>query len=515
MSRDRPIGESLKEDTKSIPLNGDDLAHQTGRALSWNYAGAFSRLILNFGISITLARLLGPSPFGEIAIAVLLFGLGNLIAGIGLSAALIQKPEISERDVRLSFTGQVATGAAISLFLFLSARVWASFFHLPHLLLSLRVLSPLFLLQAFGATSTALLNRNQNTRPIQIASVVSYFSGYAVIAVPLAFMGFGVWSLVAAYLVQALVNSLILYGQTRHPIMPLVHRDGIGMFRFGVTVLAANICNWGISNLDNTVVGRVAGPIALGLYNRAFNLVQLPTDIIVSNIQQVILPAFSRTQDDTARLGRAFIALVGLVALLLLPPFWAMASIPRTVIVGLYGPKWTGAIRLFQPLALALPLHGLMALSGPTLAARGKPRIELRIQAFLLVIVVIAFVLSVHISVLCLSWTVLGIYLLRFVLMTHVTVCDLELRWLKVTSVLWPSAILACIAALSAASIDRITSKEPASVALVASVVGSGVITVFLAVVGRSIFVMPILRDTPRLREAIVFKLKPMLRGRA
>ena len=484
------------------------LAAQAGRALSWNYAGAFARLILNFGVTVTLARLLGPAPFGEMAVAGLLFSFGILVSDIGVSSALIQKENLVEDDIRFCFTCQMLVGGGISVLLAASSPLWAAFFHQPHLKMILPVLAPVFLLQSFGTTSSALLSRAHNARPRQFATIVSYVVGYALVAVPMALLGFGVWSLVAAYLVQAFLNSALLYWSVRHAVAPLIHREGGPMLHFGLMLLGANVCNWGITNLDNTIVGRVAGPFALGLYSRAFNLAQMPTDIIVTNLHQVILPAFARLQEDLERLAQAYLALFGLVALILVPPFFAMAVIPQLVVVGLYGPSWTGAVKLFQPLALALPIHGLMALAGPTLAARGKPRSELRIQLFLLFVVLIGFELSIHVSLPALCWTVLGAYMLRFVMMTQAAMIELQMEWREIAAVTWPSLAVAGIATISAFALHFLVGDQSPTLALLVVGGGTALLTVSTVIVGRRVLIEPILRNSPNIREVLAPRLQ-------
>jgi len=494
----------------------ESLTQTTGRALSWNYLGSFLRLFLAFGVNVLLTRLLGPKPFGEFAIAMLLFGFGFLLANVGITSALIQRAEISSLDIRFCFTCQMIVTILVASLLAMSAPAWSIFFHQPELTTLLRAIVPLFIFQSFGTTSSALLNRAQRNREIQSASIISYLTGFIGFAVPMAFLGCGVWCLVAAYLAQALVNAVLLYRQTRHSLKPLLHREGTALLRFGFNVFGCNLCNWGIGNLDNTVVGRVAGPIALGLYSRAFLLAQLPADTLVVNLQQVMLPAFSRVQGDSKRLARVFLSVFGLLALVLLPPFCAMATVPGVVILGLYGPKWAGAIPLFQPLALALPLYGLMGLSGPTLAARGKPRTELMIQFPIVLIALVAFTISIHFSLPCLSWCVLCVYVLRFAGMTHAALRELGIGWQSVIRVAWPALLLAAIAAATAFGIDSILPMASRTARL--AIVAAGVATAILiaAVKGYRFLLTPILRDTPQIRDLLSSQFKLLLRwGRA
>jgi O-antigen/teichoic acid export membrane protein len=225
-----------------------------------------------------------------------------------------------------------------------------------------------------------------------------------------------------------------------------------------------------------------------------------------------MLPAFSRVQEDSKRLARVYLSVFGLLAFLLLPPFCAMAAAPGVVILGLYGAKWAAAVPLFQPLALALPLYGLMGLSGPTLAARGKPRIELMIQLPIVLIALLVFSISIHFSVLCLSWCVLGVYTLRFASMTHAVLHELGADWRDVVRVGWPGLVLAGIAAVAAFGIDSILSVTSMTARLAIVAAGVAIIMLIVVVTGRRLLLTPILRDTPQIRGLLFSRFKFLVR---
>jgi lipopolysaccharide exporter len=494
-----------------MPETPENLTRTTGRALRWNYLGVVVRLFLSFGINILLTRLLGPKPFGELAIAMIVFGFGNLLATVGITSALIQKPELDDRDIRFCFTCQMAVGIFMTLLLLATAPLWAIFFHAPGVTPVLRVFSLLFLFQTFGTTAIALLNRKQDSRTIQIVSIVSYLIAYLGIGVPLALLGAGIWSLVLAQLSQAFFSSLIAYGKVRHSLMPRFHPDHMGMLTFGFRILGANICSWGISNLDNTVVGRVSGQVPLGLYSRAFSLAAMPAEGIISGLLQVLLPAFARVQADTAKLSRVYASAFGALLLVLAPMFAAMAAAPDAVVLGLYGRKWIGAVAFFQPLALAIPINAITALSGPTLAARGKPQREFHMQFLTVAIAAIAFIVAVRWSVLALSWTVLAVYLVRFALLTGAANREIGGSWRGLLVSSWPGLALALIAASSARALDLffLPTHDVARLAVVGS--GSALCVLAAFALFSKPLLRPIIERSPQLGSLIPARLSFLL----
>src|ERR1035438_1900964 len=136
--------------------------HLTPRAFSalrWGYAGTATRALTGFASGVVLARLLGPKPFGQVAAAMLVFGLAGQFADGGFSSALVQAPELAEKDVRFAFTFQLAIGVALTALCALLAPAVGVALRDPLIGDVVRVTALVFLIQAFGQISAALLRR--------------------------------------------------------------------------------------------------------------------------------------------------------------------------------------------------------------------------------------------------------------------------------------------------------------------------------------------------------------------
>jgi PST family polysaccharide transporter len=416
-------------------------------AARWNYVGFLCRSLASFFIGIVLARLLGPKPFGQLAVAALIFGLGNQIADAGFSSALVQAVDLSPRQIRCAFTMQILIGLGMTAFAFVAAPYLGVVFRDPGIVQILRAVSPLFLLQGVGQTSTGLLKRRMDFRAIQVAQISSYLFGYAGLGVLGALLGWGVWSLVAAQLAQPLLYAVVAYRYTRHSVQPCLDRSGFRLFRFGTQITGANIINWTISNLDNVLVARTFGPLSLGLYSRMFDLASNPAQGFVSTCQQVLFASCSRAEQRIDRMRRAYLATLGAVALITMPLFWSMAVCSQFVVVGLFGQRWTDAVPLFTAFATAMPLFALMATAGPVLAAADLVSREIRTQTASLLVSAIAFLLASRISLAAVAWAVVLAYGFRFWCATRPTLQLLGVRWREVIGVItgpvWAAAFTA------------------------------------------------------------------------
>jgi O-antigen/teichoic acid export membrane protein len=135
---------------------------------------------------------------------------------------------------------------------------------------------------------------------------------------------------------------------------------------------------------------------------------------IVGTFQGVLFSTCSRVQKQPHILRKSYISSLSIIGLLLIPPFAAIAVVPFTVINGLYGQRWVDATPLLPPLALAMPLHGLLAIGGSMLCAIDRAGRELRVQFTTALVAAFLFVLASKISVVALAWAVLVVYIFRF-----------------------------------------------------------------------------------------------------
>jgi O-antigen/teichoic acid export membrane protein len=387
------------------------------QALKWNYLGNIMRSLSQFVIGILLARLLGPEPFGIVAVAWMILGIGNLFADLGFGAALVQRENLSTLDLRFIFTCQMAFASFLTAAGIVSAEYIAAYFHKPEATLVIQVMFFLFVLQSLGQTAASVLRRSLNFKALQQITVVSYLIGYLFVGIPAAYMGFGVWSLVAAHLVQSLLNSILLIRVTAVPIKPYFHRGSPDIVSFGLKVTAANLSSWSISNLETVFIGRAFGVVELGLYNRAFNLLSTPMNVITTGFQGVLFSLCSRTQKDLDKVKRIYIETTAAVAVICFPIFVTAAVVPETIVLGVYGAKWQAAIPVITPLALAVLVNALLAIKGPILMAGNRVGVELKNQVYTILLFIPILLMTIQHSLVAVAWAVFATYMIRWILL--------------------------------------------------------------------------------------------------
>jgi lipopolysaccharide exporter len=372
------------------------LTQKTFRGLRWSYTSTFANAIAQIGLTAVMARLLEPSAFGLIAMAAVILRFGQYFAQMGVGQAIIQKATLTEGEIRAAFTSSVLLGTGFFGIAWLAAPLAGVFFDSYDVVPVLRAMAVTFILTGISVTAVSLLRRELSFRPIALVEIGSYLIGYGIIGITTAATGWGVWALVAAALAQAGISAIFYLIVGWHPVLPTFswahYRP---LYSYGSRVSGISFLEFIGSNLDTLVIGRVLGSASLGIYNRAFMLVNLPMQNLVTGMSRVLFPAFSRVQDDVGRLASNYLLALKVVAMVFIPIGFGMAAASEQLVLTLLGSQWTAAIPLVPILALVIPLHLMTHFGGIVLEATSRLNTKIVLQgSYLLVLGGLFFGLS-------------------------------------------------------------------------------------------------------------------------
>lgn len=432
------------------------------------------RMALQIGAQIVLARLLGPQQYGIFAIGAIVITFSAFFSDFGLAYGLIQKAEVSPRDVRFVFTWQIVLGTLVAVLVYSAAGPISRFFGERHAENVVRVLSILCFLNALAAPSLNLLKRQINFKQIQISQLASYIIGYLLVGIPMALAGYQVWALVAAWIVQAGVNLSLLYAATTHSVKPLFwYEDARSQSGYGGAVLATNLVNWVVSNIDRVVVGRMFGSRDIGLYATSYNLFYSPTAAVLGVIQPVFFSASSRMVNEPARIELGYCTLLSFVSWFVLPMAIGVAVFIDPLIVLLYGENWRSASSLCRPIVLAMPLFMVWGFSTPLLWTFGSIGLEFRIQLPLAVTwCAVCFLASTY-SVQAVAWSMFGFSVVRCVVVVstvlRITRINRRQLWKSVNAGIVVAGMVACASLIANHSL---TANMPVIRLFVGAIIG-------------------------------------------
>ena len=398
------------------------------RALASNAAGNAAKGALQIVYTVILARLLGPEPFGLVAAAWVVIGLTQLVGSFGFGAALIQKREISDDDVRHAFTMQTLLGIVAAVVLILLAEPIAGAFKSPDLLPVLFVMSPVVVLSATAGVPLSLLRRDLRFGRMQIIQVSANTFAFLFVGIPLALAEFGVWSLVWAHLCQGFLELALAYLHTSRSLAPKFTLPDMSLFNFGKIVFLINLLNYMIRQAENLIIGRYYGMGDLGSYNRAQTLVSISAAQIVGTYRPVLFSMYSRAQNKTQMVTAVYLSLLSLISVTVWPIFIVTAVLSDVVIKGLFGDAWLDAIPLLVPLALAQSMQVTTETGGPILWGTGRPEKALKISALTFVVLIVVLGTMSQVSLVAIAWGMFSVRTFRCLLMARAIQKLLNLR---------------------------------------------------------------------------------------
>jgi PST family polysaccharide transporter len=359
----------------------DTLAARTAAAGQWRLAATFLTTALQVVVGVVLARLLTPADFGVMALALVVHGLFHRVGDLGIGVALVQRPRLSDAHVRTAFTVSVLLGIGWAIVLAASAPAIASVVREPRVTPVLRLLSAGFVFVSAGGVAGALLRRQLDFRGQFFVDAASHLLGYGVVAIALAAWGWGVWSLAWGALTQLTVGALAQLAWTRHAMRPLLSGHELReLLAVGLGAALSGGVNYAALNGDNVVVGRLLGAFSLGIYVRAYALMNVPFTYVTAVMSSVLFPAFARMQEDPARLRAGYLRGTRLASMIAASAMATLAVGAPHLVPAIYGAQWIGAVVPLQVLCAAGYFRALYHLGGVTAQSVGRVYAEMANQ---------------------------------------------------------------------------------------------------------------------------------------
>jgi O-antigen/teichoic acid export membrane protein len=349
-----------------------NLKGQVFSGVVWNGIARIGQQVIQFGLSVILARLLLPADFGAVGMITVVTTFMAMFAEAGFASALVQRTHISELHTDSVFWFSMVSGLVLSCLLFAGAPLVAAFYHEPILSPMTRGLSPIFFLSSAGLVPAALMQRRLQFHLLARISLVATFAS-GVTGVTLALLGAGVWSLVVMNLTSFLVVTVLnLLFSRWHPGRGLSLGALKELWDFTGNVLGFNFVNYWARNADNMLVGRFLGSAALGYYSRAYGLMLMPITQIISVVSNVMFAALSTIKEDKVRVKRIYLRALGLISFLAFPMMVGLLILAEPFVLALFGEPWADMILVLRILAMVGLLQSLVNPTGWLYLSQGR-----------------------------------------------------------------------------------------------------------------------------------------------
>jgi len=321
----------------------------------WQYSSFFFRSIAQFAVLAVMARLLDATAFGLVGVAMVFVNFSMILSQLGLGPALVQRHHLSDSHIETAFSFSVLMGLGLFLLLFLLAPVIASYFEEPQLVPIVRWIGIVFIIASVSIVAESMLTKQMRFKELLIASLTSYVLGYGACGIVLALLGMGVWALVVANIVQNIIRAgLLLHYYPHHLAVRLrcsVLKELLG---FGAGFTLTRVLNYGATEGDRFVIGKLLSVASLGHYSRAYSLMMVVANQVGATLEKVIFPLMSAYQADKRQLRAIFLSVSALVALVVLPISVILVLFAPDIVHLVLGKNWDEVILPFQLLTISL-----------------------------------------------------------------------------------------------------------------------------------------------------------------
>lgn len=348
------------------------------------------------GSLMVMARLLGPTDFGLVGMVTAFTGVLNLFRDFGLSTATVQRENVTDDQISTLFWVNAAVGLLLAVFVLICAPLVVRIYHEPRLLGITVVISFAFLFNALGVQHSALLQRQLRFTALAIINVIALLAS-TVIAITIVELGFGYWGLVVMTVTLPFVTTVGVWIAAAW--IPGRPRRGAGvrsLIRFGGTLTLNGLVMYVAYNMEKVLLGRFWGAEAIGLYGRAYQLVNVPTDNLNSSVGEVAFSALARVQNDPPRLRNYFLKGYSLVLSMTIPITIMGAFFAEDLIRIMLGPKWNAAVPIFRLLAPTILILAMINPLSWLMFSLGLVEKSLKIALVLAPIVMVGYLCGLH-----------------------------------------------------------------------------------------------------------------------
>ena len=395
------------------------LKKQALAGVKWTFIQQFGVQGIGFIVSIILARLLDPKEFGLIAMITIFIGIGGALLNSGLGSSLIRSKKLDEEDYATVFYFNLVISVFIYFTTYISAPYIAQFYKQPILIDLVRWLSLTFIINAFAIIQTTRLTRIMDFKTQTIVAIPSLIIG-AIVGVTMAYLNYGVWSLIGFNLVKTLANTIQLWIHSKwKPLWVFSKEKFKHHFNFGYKLTLSGILDIIFNNAYHIIIGKFFPVAQLGFYQRANSLQMYPVGTISAIMSKVTYPLFAQIQDDNIRLKSVYKKILQMNIYILAPLLIVAGVLAEPLFRFLLTEKWLPAVPYFQILVITGVLYPIHAFNLNILNVKGRSDLFLKLEIIKKVMIVIVISISIKYGIIGLLYGRIVTSIIAFFINTH------------------------------------------------------------------------------------------------
>ncbi len=366
--------------------------------LIWTYGERITAQLISLLVSVILARLLLPKEYGVVTLVLVFISIANVFVSEGFGNSLIQKKDADHLDFSSMFWFSILISVVLYFIIYFASPFIVSYYEMPLLTSVMRIMALKVPLASVNTIQKAYISRNMEFKKFFFSTLIGTVIS-AIVGIFLAYHGFGVWALVAQYLTNSMIDTIVLsftsgwrlrFELSLERLRPLVS--------FGWRILAVGLMNSLYSNLRNLIIGKKYSDKELAFNNKGEHFPSIIAVNINSSISNVLFPAISSEQSDLERIKSITQRAIKVGTFLLAPVLFGMAAVSNELVKVVLTEKWMPCVPYLQIMCVVYTLQPIQTAGIQAMKALGKSKLYMNLEIVkkigglvILVIAVFAF----------------------------------------------------------------------------------------------------------------------------
>ena len=419
------------------------LEHKVAKGVAWSFSEKLLSMVVQMVVSIVVARQLAPADFGVMAIMTFFTSVALAIVDSGFSQTLIRKHNPTEEEYHSVLIFNIVVSLIMYGTLTAAAYPIASIYDSPEIWTIAPVLFLVLPINSLCVVQTVMYTREFRFALLsKIVFAASLISG--VVAVVMAVMGCGIWSLVAQRLLMMGIKAIAFWTIRRWRTSARFSFAAIkAMAPFSLRLLATDLIASIYNNIAQLFIGKMHTTSTLGYYSQAQKLKDLPVTSTVQAVQGVTYPALSKIKDDSSKFAEGYLRIERLLGFILFPVMLGFVAIAPDMFRLLLGEKWMPTVPYFEILALSGLFYPLAIVSYNVLKTKSDGKVIVRLEIIKRVIMTAVLCYTIPQSVEAIAWGMMAMAAVEFILNTGVAMRYMETTFATLLHTLAPSLAIA------------------------------------------------------------------------
>lgn len=348
----------------------------------WKFAERISAQFVSFVVSLVLARMLVPEHYGAIALVTVFITFANVFVSSGFGNALIQKKNSDDLDYSSVFYCSFAISLVLYGAIFFLAPTLAKFYNMPELTAVFRVMGLRLVVASVNSVQHAYVSKNMLFRRFFWSTLIGTVTS-GVVGIVLAYMNFGIWALVAQYMISTTVDTVVLFITVPWRPRLLFSLSRVkGLFSYGWKLLVSELLNTGYNEIRSLIVGKKYSSADLAHYTRGQSFPALVVVNLNTSIHSVLFPAMSKAQDDKTQIKQMARLAIRVSSFIITPLVLGLALVARPFVILLLTEKWLPCVPFLQIYCISYCLMPVQSANLQAIKALGRSDIYLKLEVF-------------------------------------------------------------------------------------------------------------------------------------